>query len=271
MTGRKLAILASMALLLMAASAPAQAFLWFGAAKSKDFKRLTRNAQRAMERRQWHEALVYLEEARRRYPGQSAVQLQLAYLHRQVGLLGQARGHAQDAVHNSRANNRDAALRELAWVEYRSYFYESALSQLAKLKKPLPADHALQARLWILKAEWDKALAALDTLEHASQESALSVQEAALVAFWRDWCLLWKHGSFSASASLADPVHGGAGLIFADKKLAKGSEVWTVLGRMAWRSLSGLPMDSDILLAAAATTDADKTDAAAWRMLRILR
>lgn len=233
-------------------------FSWEIGENTREFAELSRRARRALEARRWNEALVTLEEAKRKFRRSAKVRLSLAYLYRELGLLQQARDNALWARSRMK-RDKDWAERELAWIYWRMMLYEESLKCLSSIhtKDRIPSDAALEVRLRIAKGEYAQAKAILDGMSEKSQQ----------IDFWRGWCL-WMMGERDAAKSLLSAASPAAHKIFlqADKN---EKDPWLILASWSRQAQEGLSVDvSALAQAASGARGADSSEAAAWEMIR---
>ncbi len=210
-------------------------FPWFSPEKSKNFQEMSRRVRTAMENRQWHEALMFLEQGRRRHPQNGKIRLALAYLYRQVGLNAEAREHSGWASRHLAGESRDLAFRELAWANRKLYLHEEALDALGQIRARTSADWALEARIRMDRGEWPGALGALEHIQ----------TPVALVSFWKGWCF-WQTKDYGrARPLLLASGFDAARSIFEENFFGRGRDSWAVLGRMVARHQAGPGVSSE--------------------------
>lgn len=228
------------------------------------FKILMQQARDYMERQEWQQALVALDEAKRRYPRNGEVRLGLAYLHRRIGLYHQAQGYGWDAVRRLHGRRREGAYRELAWINYHLMLHESALDALSKIKAPTAADWALRARLHMAQGHWAQALSALQQTQDLSSLELM---------FWQAWCR-WQMGDRESSRLLlADNRFGSLALMFGETPPLGSDGPWVALGFLAQRALlaQGVgPAHEAWLKRLVHPEDLPREDKPAWRLLENL-
>lgn len=223
-------------------------FLWWGPERSKEYRELSRRATVALEKRMWHEALIALEGMKRRYPTNPSVRLSLAGLYREVGLLEKARENAQWALNHIARRKRDLARWSLALIDFEMGLYEEALSVLAHSDNKTPNDIALEAKIWIKKGAWDRALELLNQLPNDNPK----------VHFWRLWCQ-YKQGDRKALNDLI--------AYFPQNNI----DAWSVLGVWAAQALKGEKPSLGNLSSLKRPQELDDSQKEAWNLIDTIK